>query len=74
MTALKLYGGMDAGSVVVAAAEKGLNKETMLEWSAHAARKKLDPTMENFRAFITRKAEELDEEELQYIKTTPAPS
>ena len=71
MTALKLYGGMDASSVVVAAAEKGLNKETMLEWSAHAARKKLDPTMENFRAFITRKAEELDEEELRQLLHLP---
>ena len=73
MTALKLYGGMDAGSVMVAAAEKGLNKETMLEWSAYTSRKKLQPSMENFRAFITRKAEELDEEDLQYVKNTPAP-
>ena len=71
MTALRLYGGMDAGSVMVAIYEKGLDKETTKEWSAYTSRKKLKPTMEHFKEFLTQQAEELVEEELPYMRTTP---
>ena len=54
MTALRLYGGMDAGSVMVAIYEKGLDKETTKEWSAYTSRKKLQPTMEHFKEFLTQ--------------------
>ena len=71
MTALRLYGGMDAGSVMVAIYEKGLDKETTKEWSAYTSRKKLQPTMEHFKEFLTQQAEELVEEELPFVRTTP---
>ena len=73
MNGLTLYGGTDAGSVMVAAAEKGLNKKTMLEWSAHTAKEKLVPTMKVFREFLIMKAEELDEEDV-FHKPPSAPS
>ena len=34
MRGLELYGGLDAGSVIVAAVEKGLTRTTMAEWTA----------------------------------------
>ena len=63
MNGLELYGGMDAGAVMVAVAEKGLAKKAMSEWTAHLAKSKLEPTMTVFQEFITQKAEELDEDD-----------
>ena len=54
---------MDAGSVIVAASEKGLSKRTMTDWTAQLIRQKLQPTMENFLKFIKKKAEEMDEDD-----------
>ena len=73
MNGMELYGGMDAGSVIVAASEKGLARKTMAEWTAHLAKEKLDPTMKNFQEFLIRKAEELDEEDTIH-KTSAAPA
>ena len=53
---------MDAGSVMVAAAEKGLAKKAMAEWTAYLAKGKPSPTMEMLKEFLLQKAEELDEE------------
>ena len=63
MNGLELYGGMDAGSVMVAAAEKGLAKKAMAEWTAYPAKGKASSTMETLREFLLQKAEELDEED-----------
>ena len=63
MNGLELYGGMDAGAVMVAVAEKGLAKKAMSEWTAHLAKSKLEPTMTVFQEFITQKADELDEDD-----------
>ena len=64
MNGLELYGGMDAGSVIVAAAEKGLAKKAMAEWRAHhLANGKASPTMEMLRESLLQKAEEIDEED-----------
>ena len=59
MNGLALYGGVNAGSIMVAAAEKGLSKRTMSERMAYTAREKVTPTMDAFRQFIRQKAEEL---------------
>ena len=56
-------GGMDADSVIVAALERGLHKDTMSDWTAHLANTGKDPTMKTFLAFILKKAAELDEED-----------
>ena len=72
ITGLALYGGMDAGSVLVAVAERGLSQTTMVQWNAHCAREGVAPTLEAFRQFIRRKAEELDEEDPHSRSTTPS--
>ena len=61
MEALDLYGGTDSGSVMVAAYERGLAKESTSDWTAYLAKTKSQPTMKAFRAFLTEKAEELEE-------------
>ena len=63
MNGIELYGWMDAGSVIVAASEKGLSKRTMTDWTAQLIRQKLQPTMENFLKFLKNKTEELDEDD-----------
>ena len=54
---------MDAGSVIVAASEKGLSKWTMTDWTAQLIRQKIQPTKENFLKFLKNKAEEMDEDD-----------
>ena len=70
MNGIGAYGGMDAGSVIVAALERGFHKETMLDWTAHLANMGKDPTMKIFLAFILKKAAELDEEDTP-LRTHP---
>ena len=49
--------------MMVAAAEKGLTKKAMAEWTAYLAKGKASPMMETLREFLLQKAEELDEED-----------
>ena len=64
MAGMSLYGGKDAGSVLVAIAEKGLAQSALSSWSAHCARKSLAPTLDAFRQYLRQKAEELEEVEV----------
>ena len=63
MAGMSLYGGKDAGSVLVAIAEKGLRSSSLSNWVAHCARKSVTPTLDVFRQYLKQKAEELGEDQ-----------